>query len=168
MHVSLKKIQMLTTFDKYNLLLSIYILIYVIKEINLLFFKYVQMFCHKSKGKGKKGKSSSSSQACSGTSTNLFVIMVLLNFYLHVLIHYYVIASQLIYFIIVFVCRPLRPPDTNRRNFLGLCMTRASRRWLEHGRRFPRFPRSRRSTRPSRRLLKSRRSERPSRRLPRS
>jgi hypothetical protein len=44
MHVSLKQIQMLTTFDKYNnLLLSLYIYIlkYVIKEINLLFFECV-------------------------------------------------------------------------------------------------------------------------------
>jgi hypothetical protein len=92
MHVSLKQIQMLTTFDKYNnLLLSLYIYIlkYVIKEINLLFFECVQMFRHKSKGKGKKGDISSSSQACSGMSANLFAVMVLLNFYLHVLIHYY-------------------------------------------------------------------------------
>jgi hypothetical protein len=43
MHVSLKQVQMLTTFDKYNLLLSLYIYIYiyilkyVIKEINLFF-----------------------------------------------------------------------------------------------------------------------------------
>jgi hypothetical protein len=48
---------MLTTFDKYNLLLLydnnhyIYRLKYVIKEINLLFFKCVLMFHHKSKGK---------------------------------------------------------------------------------------------------------------------
>jgi hypothetical protein len=66
MHILLKQIQMLTTFDKYNnLLLSLYIYIlkYVIKEINLLFFKCVQMFHHKSKGKGKKGDCSSSSQA---------------------------------------------------------------------------------------------------------
>jgi hypothetical protein len=41
------------------------------------------MFHHRSKGKGKKGESSSSSQACSGTSTELFVVIVLLNFYLH-------------------------------------------------------------------------------------
>jgi hypothetical protein len=45
MHVSLKQIQMLMTFDKYNLLLSLYIYIYmlkyVIKDINLLFFKCV-------------------------------------------------------------------------------------------------------------------------------
>jgi hypothetical protein len=47
MHVSLKQIKMLTTFDRYNLLLLydnshyIYILKYVIKEINLLFFKCV-------------------------------------------------------------------------------------------------------------------------------
>jgi hypothetical protein len=67
MHVLLKQIQMLTAFDKYNLLLLydnnhyIYILKYVIKEINLLFFKCVQMFHHKSKGKGRKGDSSSSS-----------------------------------------------------------------------------------------------------------
>jgi hypothetical protein len=66
---------------------------YVIKEINLLFFKCVQMFHHKSKGKGRKGDSSSSSQACSDTSTDLFAVMVLLNFYLHVLIYYYFTAS---------------------------------------------------------------------------
>jgi hypothetical protein len=60
---------MLTTLDKYNLLLLydnnhyIYLLKYVIKEINLLFFKCVQMFHHTSKGKGRKGNSSSSSQA---------------------------------------------------------------------------------------------------------
>jgi hypothetical protein len=80
---------------------------YVIKEINILFFKCVQMFHHKSKGKGKKGKSSSSSQARSGTSTDLYAIMVLLNFYLHVSIHYYFIDSHLIYFIVIFVCRAL-------------------------------------------------------------
>jgi hypothetical protein len=37
-------------------------------------------------------------------STDLFAVIVLPNFYLHVLIHYYFIASYLIYFIIVFVC----------------------------------------------------------------
>jgi hypothetical protein len=47
------------------------------------------MFHHKSKGKGRKGDSSSSSQACSDTSVDLFMVMVLLIFYLHVLIHYY-------------------------------------------------------------------------------
>jgi hypothetical protein len=52
------------------------------------------MFLYKSKGKGKKGKSFSSSQARFGTSADLFVAMVLLNFYLHVLIHYYFIASH--------------------------------------------------------------------------
>jgi hypothetical protein len=99
MHVSLKQIQMMTTFDKYNLLLLynnnhyIYILKYVVKEINLLFFKCVQIFCHKSKRKGRKDDSSSSSQVCSGTSTDLFAVMVLLNFYLHVLIHYYFTTS---------------------------------------------------------------------------
>jgi hypothetical protein len=51
------------------------------------------MFHHKSKRKGKKGNSSSSSQARSGTSTDLFAVMVLLNFYLHILIHYYFTAS---------------------------------------------------------------------------
>jgi hypothetical protein len=95
MHVSLKQIQMLMTFGKYDLLLLydnnhyIYILKYVIKVINLLFFKCVQMFHHKSKGKGKKGDISSSSQARSGTSTDLFAVIVLLNFYLPVLVHYY-------------------------------------------------------------------------------
>jgi hypothetical protein len=78
-HVSLKQIQMVTIFDKYNLLLSLYIYIlkYVIKEINLLFFKCVHMFRYKSKGKGKKDESLSSSQACSGTSADLFAVMVL-------------------------------------------------------------------------------------------
>jgi hypothetical protein len=33
MHVSLKQIQVLTTFDKYNLLLSLYIYIYIYLEI---------------------------------------------------------------------------------------------------------------------------------------
>jgi hypothetical protein len=130
MHVSLKQIQMLMTFDRYNLLLSLYIYIlkYVIKEINLLFFKCAQMFHHNSKEKRKKGESSSSSQVRSGTSTNLFAVIVLLNSYLDVLIHYYFIASHLIYFIVVFVCRALRPPDTDRRPFLGLGMTRANGR----------------------------------------
>jgi hypothetical protein len=50
------------------------------------------MFCHKSKGKGKKGDRSSSSQARSGMFAGLFAVMVLLNFYLHVPIHYYFIA----------------------------------------------------------------------------
>jgi hypothetical protein len=70
-----------------------YILKYVIKKINLLFFKCVQMFRHKSKGKDGKGYDSSSSQACSSTFADLLVVMVLLNFYLHVLIHYYFTAS---------------------------------------------------------------------------
>jgi hypothetical protein len=46
-------------------------------------------------------------------------------------------------FIVVFVCRKLRPPDIDRKPFLGLCTTRASRRWPErdrHGWRFPRLP----------------------------
>jgi hypothetical protein len=85
---------MLMIFDKYNLLLLydnnhyMYILKYVVKEINLLFFKCVQMFHHKSQGKHRTGDSSSSSQARSGTSADLFAVIVLLNFYLHVLIHY--------------------------------------------------------------------------------
>jgi hypothetical protein len=93
--MSLKQIQMLMTFDKYNLLLSLYIYIlkYVIKEINLMFFKCIQMFHHMSKGKGRKGDNSSSSQARSGMSADLFAVMVLLNFYLHVLIHCYFNAS---------------------------------------------------------------------------
>jgi hypothetical protein len=66
-------------------------------------------------------------------STDLFAIMVSLNFYLHVLIHYYFTTSHVIYFIIVFVCRALQPPDTDRRPFLGFCTMRASRwpAWLE-------------------------------------
>jgi hypothetical protein len=121
MYVLLKQIQMLTTFDKYNLLLSLYIYIlkYVIKEINLLFFKCVQMFHHKSKGKGRKGDSSSSSQARSVMSADLFAVMVLLNFYLHVLIHYYFVASFNIFYC-CFCLQALRSPDIDRRTFLGL------------------------------------------------
>jgi hypothetical protein len=40
----------------------------------------------------------------------------------------------LIYFIILFVCRALRPPNIDKRPFLGLCTTRASSRWPERGR----------------------------------
>jgi hypothetical protein len=89
-------IQMLPTFDKYKLLwlyinnhyIYIYILKYVVKEINLFLFKYVQMFRHKSKGKRRMGDSLSSSQARSDTSADLFAVMILLNFYLYVLIYY--------------------------------------------------------------------------------
>jgi hypothetical protein len=127
-----------------------------------LFFKCVQMFHHKPKTKDKKGKSSSSSQARSGMFANLLALMILLNFYLHVLIHYYFIASYLIYFIVAFVCSALWPPETDRRPFLGLCMTGVSRRWPERGQRFLRLPRSWRSDWPSRRLTRSRTSKRPS------
>jgi hypothetical protein len=171
MHVSLKQIHMLTTFDLFAVILkaaAIYILKYVIKEINLLFFKCVQMFHHKFKQKGKRGESSSSYQARSGTSADLFAVMILLNFYVYVLIYYYFIASHLIYFIVVFVCRALRPPNTDRRPFLGLSTTRFSRRWLKRGRRFLRLPRSWRSERPNMRLARSRTLERPNTRLPRS
>jgi hypothetical protein len=101
------------------IIITIYILKYVVKEINLLFFKCVQMFRLKSKGKGRKGDSSSSSQACSGTSTDLFVVMVLLNF---IYTSSFIITSllHLIYFIVVFVYRVLWPPDTDRRPFLRL------------------------------------------------
>jgi hypothetical protein len=83
---------------------------YVVKEINLLFFKYVQMFHHKYKGKGKKGDRLSSSQVVSGTSADLFVVMVLLTFYLHVLIHYYLTAS----FDIFYRCFYLLGTSTSR------------------------------------------------------
>jgi hypothetical protein len=43
-------------------------------------------------------------------SADFFAVMVLLNFYLHVLIHYYIIASHLIYFIVVFVSKALHLP----------------------------------------------------------
>jgi hypothetical protein len=78
----------------YTIIITIYtyILKYVIKEINLLFLNCVQMFCLKAKWKGRKGDSSSS-QEHSGTSTDLFAVMVLLNFYLDVLIHYFFTAS---------------------------------------------------------------------------
>jgi hypothetical protein len=95
------------------IIITIYILKYVVKEINLLFFKSVHMFCHKSKRKGKMGDSSSSSQARSGTSADLFAVMVLLNFYLHILIHYYFTALLDIFYY-YFVCRALQPPNTDR------------------------------------------------------
>jgi hypothetical protein len=57
-----------------------YILKYVVKVINLLFFKCAQMFCHKSKGKRRMCYSLSSSQAQSGTSADLFAVIVLLFF----------------------------------------------------------------------------------------
>jgi hypothetical protein len=69
-----------------------YILKYVIKEINLLFLKCVQVFHNKSKEKGRKGNDLFSSQARSSTSADLFEVMVLLNFYLLVLINYYFAA----------------------------------------------------------------------------
>jgi hypothetical protein len=58
MHVSLKQIQMLTTFDKYNLLLSLYIYIlkYVIKEINLLFSNVYKCFTTSLRGKVQRAK----------------------------------------------------------------------------------------------------------------
>jgi hypothetical protein len=46
------------------------------------------MFHHKSKGKRKTGDSSSSSQARLGMSADLFTVMVLFNFYLHILSYY--------------------------------------------------------------------------------
>jgi hypothetical protein len=60
--------------------------------------------------------------------------MILLNFYLHVIIHYYFIASHLIYFIVVFIYMTLQPPDTDMMPFLRLCTTRPNRRWPECGR----------------------------------
>jgi hypothetical protein len=38
---------------------------------------------------------------------------------------------HLIYFITVFVCRALRPPDNDKRSFLRLWTTRANSRWPE-------------------------------------
>jgi hypothetical protein len=137
----------------------IYTLKYVIKEINLLFFKCIQMFRHKSNGKGRKGKSSSSSQARSVTFADLFAVMVLLNFYLHVLIHYYFTASHLIYFIVIFVFRALRPLDTDRRLSWGFAQRRPTRdgRCVWRMERLnKRRSRSQTSEQPSRKLLRSR------------
>jgi hypothetical protein len=58
MHVSLKQIQMLMTFDKYKVLLLydnnhyiyIYILKYVVKEINLLFSNLYRCFVRSLRG----------------------------------------------------------------------------------------------------------------------
>jgi hypothetical protein len=96
-----------------------YTLKYVIKEINLLFFKCVQIFHHKSMGKGRKGDSSSSSQARSGISADLFAVMILLNFDLYILIHYYFTSSFDIFYR-YFGFRAFWPPDTDRRPFFRL------------------------------------------------
>jgi hypothetical protein len=68
------------------------------------------MFLHKSKGKGKKGHNLSSSEAPSGTSADLFAVMVLLNFYLYVLIHYYFTTS----FDIFYLCFCLHGTSASR------------------------------------------------------
>jgi hypothetical protein len=75
--------------------------IYVVKEINLLFFKCVQMFLHKSKGKCRMGDNSSSSQARSGTCANFFAVMVLLNFFTHP--HLLLIYCFIIYILSLFL-----------------------------------------------------------------
>jgi hypothetical protein len=46
------------------------------------------MFHHKSKGKRRTRDNLFSSQARSGKSADLFVVMILLNFYLYVIIYY--------------------------------------------------------------------------------
>jgi hypothetical protein len=68
------------------------------------------MFHHKSKGKGRKGDSLSSSQSRSGTFVDLFAVMVLLNFYLDVLTHYYFTTS----FDIFYCCFCLQGTSTSR------------------------------------------------------
>jgi hypothetical protein len=100
MHMSLKQIQMLTAFDKYNLLLLydnnhyIYILKYVVKEINLLFFKCVQMFFAISL-RGNIGWVTvrPPHRHARARPLTCFSVMVLLNFYLLILIQYYFTAS---------------------------------------------------------------------------
>jgi hypothetical protein len=125
-----------------------------------LFFKCVQMFCHKSKGKYIKGECSSSSQACLGMSTELFAVMVYLIF-IYMSSFIITLLLHLMYFIVIFICRALLHLDTDKRSYLRLCTMRASSRWVEHGRC------SRRMEPPNSRLPRRRRSERPSRRLPR-
>jgi hypothetical protein len=100
MHVSLKQIQMLMTFVKYNLLLLydnnhyIYVCVCVLLKRLIFYFSNVsKCFVISLRGKRRMSDSSSSSQACSGTSTDLFAVMVLLNFYLYVLIHFYFTTS---------------------------------------------------------------------------
>jgi hypothetical protein len=44
-----------------------------------------------------------------------------------------IVLLHLIYFIVVFVCRALWPPDTDRRPCLRLSTMRACSRWPEHG-----------------------------------
>jgi hypothetical protein len=63
-------------------------------KILIFYFTNVYIyFCHKSKGKHRTDDSSSSPQSRSGTSADLFMVIVLLNFYLHVLFHYYFTVS---------------------------------------------------------------------------
>jgi hypothetical protein len=87
-----------TSYYCYMIIITIYILKYVVKESNLLFFKCVQMFCHKSKGKRRTGDSSSSTQPQSSTSADLFVVMVLLkifytsSFIINLLLHLYILS----------------------------------------------------------------------------
>jgi hypothetical protein len=68
------------------------------------------MFHHKSKGKGRKDDRLSSYQERLGTSAGLFTVMILLNFYLHVLIHYYFTTS----FDIFYCCFCLQCTSTSR------------------------------------------------------
>jgi fatty acid desaturase len=84
--------------------------------INLLFLKYVHMFHHKSKGECKQGDSSSSSQAQSATSADLFAVIVLFNFYLHILIYYEFTAS----FDIFYPCFCLRDTSASRQRWEAL------------------------------------------------
>jgi hypothetical protein len=143
----------------------------LLKRLIFCFSNVYRCFTTSLRGKVKRAKVPPTPRHAQARSMTCVAVMVLLNFYLHTLIHYYFIASHLIYFIIVFICRALSPPDTDMRPFLRLCTMRASRRWPKRGRcgrRFPRLPRSRRSARASSRLPRSQRAERPNMRLPRS
>jgi hypothetical protein len=83
----------------------IYILKYVIKEINLLFSNVYRYFAISLRGKVRRRQFI----LVPCMSADFFAVMVLLNFYLHVLIHYYFTASFY-----------LHPLDTDKRPFLRL------------------------------------------------
>jgi hypothetical protein len=96
-----------------------YTLKYVIKEINLLVFKCVKMFHHKSKGKVERVTVCRPPRHARARPLTclwywFYLILIYVSSFIIILLLY------LIYFIIIFVCRALPPPDTDRRPLLML------------------------------------------------
>jgi hypothetical protein len=139
MHVSLKQIEMLMTFDKYKLLLlynnNHYMYIYIswnMFSTRLIFcFSNVYIYFTISL-RGNVGRVTLHPPPRHGRTHPLtylqwwfyLIFIYMSSFFINLLVH-------LIYFIIVFVCRALRPPDIDRRPFLRLWTTRSSSRWWE-------------------------------------